>query len=398
MFDTDGNITTLRQYGSKGFPLYPEDENSIKIGGLDALYDVIQTSDGNYMCVGHSNSYDNDLGPMDETQYWAAWFLKIDTEGKKISSKKISHDIDGLSDYIHHMYKIIETEDGDFIGLGDIYGETGSFWIFRTDGVDNTKKMWSKTYSTNEFLIVSSMAKKDENTYVVCGWIEGGTGDVSESVKGGVDIWVFEIDAKTGKMGRQKVFGGAGSDAPKDIIALKNGNVLLAGISNSKDGDSFGGFGSQDFWLLELDNNLDTLLTHKIGGSAYEDLTGVAESQDGTAFFIVGSSESNDVFVNKNQGYLDIFVTKIIANSTLSVKNINSKENNIFCTPNPSNGKFNIINAENKTVYITDVTGRKIYKSFVKEDYKNINLQNFPKGIYFLNIKNENKTIKIIVN
>lgn len=399
IFDTDGNIVKIKQYGGAKILMNFDDGTFDYVGGEDGLYNIIPTSDGNFMCVGHSSSYANDLGPFDDTQYWAGWFLKIDPNGKKMSSKKISASQDSIWKYLHYIYDIVETDEGDFIGIGEIYSEAPQFWVFRTDGLDNANKVWSKIYTSNNYEVPTAITRKDKETYLATGWIKASTGDVSEVEHGGADTWLFELDAKTGNQGLQRVFGGTGGDMPKDIIPLKNGNILLAGSSNSVDDDAFGGFGSADFWLLELDKNLDTLRMHKIGGTGFDDLAGVAESSDGKSFFIVGSTESNDFFVHDNKGYSDMWVGKIMADPTLDIPEVIESKISITCCPNPSTGIFNISNAKGYNINITDISGKKVYEVSIETQNITLDITNLGKGTYFLNCTNKNiQSTKIIIN
>ncbi len=81
-FDKDGEISKIKQFGSKSWTATLEDGTEFQIGGSEGLYSVIETSDGNYMAVGYSNSTDGDLVPLDDTQFWTGWFLKFDPNGK----------------------------------------------------------------------------------------------------------------------------------------------------------------------------------------------------------------------------------------------------------------------------------------------------------------------------
>ncbi len=87
------------------------------------------------------------------------------------------------------------------------------------------------------------------------------------------------------------------------------------------------------------------------------------------------------------------------------VSDINNIENQISIYPNPSNGIFTINNEQltnnNGQLTITDITGKiiKQYTITCTERSQSVNLENQPKGIYFLTIKTEKGiyTEKIII-
>jgi len=73
---------------------------------------------------------------------------------------------------------------------------------------------------------------------------------------------------------------------------------------------------------------------------------------------------------------------------------------NLSIYPNPGNGVFNIElpNGLNKTIEITDVSGRTILTENTMQDLIGINISAFSNGIYYLKIKSDHKTevLKVI--
>jgi hypothetical protein len=77
----------------------------------DYAYDVIITSDGNYLIAGHTGSNDGDISSNAGLN--DAWILKVDTDGNLLSEKTygtIGHE---------YAYKIQETSDGGFVFFGE---------------------------------------------------------------------------------------------------------------------------------------------------------------------------------------------------------------------------------------------------------------------------------------
>lgn len=403
ILDKDGNIMRIKQYGSKSWQDTTSLGDTVHIGGRDRLNAVIKTKDGNYMAVGFSNSTDGDL-TFDEDQYYASWFLKFDGNGKKISSQKFSGGFTPIEQYSFELIDLVQADDGDFVALGQItapYNLDGTpYWIVKTSGLENNKKVWETKYSSASVLEYPYAIQKYGDGYVVTGRIAGETGgDVSVPGFGGfTDTWVFTTD-KDGEMLNQNVFGGSFGDVPRDCIVRKNGNIVIAGRTSSEDFFAPGGNGSTDFWLLELDSKLDTLQMHKFGGSGADGLSCIKESKDGKAFYLAGISQAdtgNSGYIPGNTGGDDIWVGKIAADPTLYVEEIEN-ESNIKCIPTNDHGVFNLINANNKNIEIYDMLGKKVTAKRIQSDDTKLDISNVNAGIYILNFDDNTPALKLIV-
>ncbi len=72
-----------------------------------------------------------------------------------------------------------------------------------------------------------------------------------------------------------------------------------------------------------------------------------------------------------------------------------SAENNITVYPNPSAGRFEINSTKNRIESITvfNVIGEEVYQSVISNLHSTLDLTSFTKGIYFVRIVDENKTV-----
>jgi beta-galactosidase len=67
-------------------------------------------------------------------------------------------------------------------------------------------------------------------------------------------------------------------------------------------------------------------------------------------------------------------------------------ESNIFLYPNPSkNGIFNLINCENKTIFVYDSEGKNVYNSFIHNDSQVLDLSSLSKGVFIVKLKSAKK-------
>jgi len=136
------------------------------------------------------------------------------------------------------------------------------------------------------------------------------TGDVGAS-KGGEDTWVMQINAATGALDWQKVFGGVNNDVAKAAIKQINGNIVIAGYTYSNNsGDVEANHGAGDFWILGLNSNGSLAWKKALGGDNEELAYSVAESTDG--FAVAGATMSkNSGDVGAGYGNSDVWIVKL---------------------------------------------------------------------------------------
>ncbi len=163
------------------------------------------------------------------------------------------------------------------------------------------------------------------------------------------------------------------------------GNLLITGYTNSFDDDAFGGYGGTDFWLLELDSNLDTLRTHKFGGTGEDYASAAVEASDQNSFYVVGYTNSTDYFVNEMKGEADIWIGKIAQDKTLDIQETPQKSN-LYIYPNPTTGNVFINGASGKTVSINNILGMEVYKAEIINNNFKIQLSSLQNGVYTVNV------------
>ena len=370
------------------------------------LRTIIKTSDGNFVLCGNSNSTDGDLGTFDETQYWSGWLLKIDSNAKLLQSAKVSYEIPETWEYLMKITDIKEADDGNIVALGEVYNINSYFWwVVKIDTNNFKNKIWSETYTSESFVEYGvGITKNQDGNFTVTGYITNNGGDQNQTPHGAADIWVFTVNDEDGSMGIGNVFGGSAGDFPTEIMTLKNGNILIGGSSGSIDGDVVSnGYGVNDFWILELDQRLDTLITYRFGGTLFDKISGMTESKNGNAFYVAGITESNDPenfgYVHDNNGLTDIWIGKIAADPTLEVENAMFQETNVNFFQTQETGVFIIQNASGKKISIYDSMGREIKSIQISSDFEKVNISKNNAGLYIIDF-NDNITpsIKFIKN
>lgn len=126
-------------------------------------------------------------------------------------------------------------------------------------------------------------------------------------------------------------YGGSKEDALNFVLEMTNGDLLLCGYSESKDGDVWYGrtFCSREIWLMIVDTNGVIKKGKTFGGSNGSDLSGAFTSQDGS-IYLSGTTLANDYdFAHFQYNFLntDPWIAKLDSSLNLKwVKALSSNE------------------------------------------------------------------------
>jgi hypothetical protein len=200
---------------------------------------------------------------------------------------------------------------------------------------------WQKTYGGSGSDIAYAMKPTLDGGYIVVGSTESNDGDVSGN-HGGTDFWIVKLDA-TGAKIWQQTLGGSGTDVARGVVTTSDGGCVIAGYTNSPDGDvtgfhggtytyyeSVGGVNYEhtrymyDYWVIKLDRSGNIVWQKTLGGTGDDQANAITASSDG-GFIVAGSAgntsgyvggyESGDV--SGNRGEIDFWVVKLTNSGNL---------------------------------------------------------------------------------
>ena len=262
-------------------------EKALGGSGADLLSKVVPTRDGGYLLAGTSTSPKD--GDKAHPGYGREdyWVVKLNADGSEQWQKTLG----GLGS--DRLVTALELPEGGFLLAGASSSpkseikEEGSYgasdyWIVKLSGKGSVE--WETTLG-GRFVDrpIAAAAVEGQGIYVL-GYSNSGRGGrkLSEGFGEG-DFWLVHLDGK-GTLLWEKNYGGERDDRPTAMIALREGGLLLGGISNSP-GSGNKQAGNQkgtDFWLLTLkgDGTILRESTHNIG--KYDVLTSLVENRDGT--------------------------------------------------------------------------------------------------------------------
>jgi len=255
--DVSGNIQWQKCFGGSKW----ETASSIQ-----------QTTDGGFIFVGSSESNDGDVSGNHGD--YDAWVVKIDSAGNLEWQKCLGgSDGDGA-------FSVQQTITGEFIVAGNSFSNDGDatfnhfdgngnhtsdYWIVKLDPAGNI--IWQRSLGGSESDYPKSIQQTFDGGFIVAGYSESNDGDVSGNPDG-EDYWIVKLSSD-GNIEWQKCLGGDYSDIAFSIEPSTDGGFVVAGASDSKDGNVIGNHGFYDFWIVKLSCNVSQFFYSDQDGDGY---------------------------------------------------------------------------------------------------------------------------------
>ncbi|MFZ5951771.1 MAG: Ig domain-containing protein, partial [Candidatus Rifleibacteriota bacterium] len=293
---------------------------------------IIPVSGGGYLVVGHVSGANGTVTGTHGGGQNDVWIIRINDLGE-ISWQAI---YGGAAN--DEAYGVVQTDDNNFLVVGTtnsssgtLAAANGSYDSFAMKvSSTNGSIIWSKVYGgtgIDKFLAVSKMVLPEPGI-LVAGTTTSQDGDLSSA---GVhyypdrpDAWVARLDPANGNILWQKAYGGTYNDEAQALEIDGSGNIYIAGLSSSTDGDrasgavAGNGIGVSDVWVLKLDHtsiNFGNIVWQKsYGGSSSDQAHGMKVANNGV-IIVTGETASSEV-----SGYhsgTDLWMGKIGQDGTL---------------------------------------------------------------------------------
>ncbi len=333
------------------------------IGGNneDEAFSIIQSGDGGYVVAGYSYSDDGDIAKHHKsTDYNNSdyWIVKLDFAGNMQWQKSLGGSKDDIA------FSIIFTKDGGYAVAGYSYSNDGDvsgnhgdadFWVVKLDS--EGKIQWQKSLGGSKEEYAYSIVQTIDGGYVVAGYTDSNDGDVSGN-HGNADCWIVKLDSK-GDIKWQKTLGGSGDDYANSIIQTSDGGYIFAGWSYSNDGDVSGNHGESDYWIVKLDASGNIRWQKSPGGSGEDQAYCIIQTVD-SSYVIAGYTYSDDGDVKDNHGDSDYWIVKLDnAGNILWQKSLGgSGEDDAFSLVQSKQGNYIIAGYSNSSDgYVSDNHG-----------------------------------------
>lgn len=275
---------------------------------FDAAHALLQTSDGNLLIGASTESSNGDVTGNHGGEDF--WLIKVDTMGTLLWQKTLG----GTATDICNA--VTETTDGYIAAGSttsnncDVTRNCGAmdYWIVKTDLSGSL--VWQKSFGGTSNESAFSALTNPAGNVMISGYTSSNDSDISEN-HGSSEFWMLELDA-LGNQVNQATFGGSNSDLSFSIVNADADGYLLAGTSTSNDFDLLNAqvHGGEDCWLMKTDLTGNVIWSRTYGGSGSDRALSVLQTSDG-GYIMAGYSQSNNGQVSGNHGGNDMWVAKL---------------------------------------------------------------------------------------
>ncbi len=321
--DADGTITSTNNgFGDGLIVKFDENGNQIwdnQVGGssFDQFFSVLETSDGGFVAVGSSQSYQDGTLTSPNNGGTDGLVVKFDENGNQI------WDYQAGGSSSEFFFSVLETSDGGIVAVGssqsDADGTLTSDNNGDSDGLivkfdENGNQLWDKQiggWSTETF---NSVVETSDNGLIAVGSSKSTiSGNLTSDNNGDNDGLIVKFDEAGNKVWDKQV-GGSFSDNFNSVIETSDRGLVAEGYSGSNGDGTLTSInnGGNDGLIVKFDEDGNQLWDKQIGGSDLDNFSSVIETRD-EGLVAVGYSKSNGdgTLTSINNGATDGLVVKL---------------------------------------------------------------------------------------
>ncbi|CAN5447107.1 hypothetical protein BH11BAC1_BH11BAC1_03350 [soil metagenome] len=338
----------------------------------DAFY-VTQTSDSGYLVAGTSRYINN---------WYSLYLVKLDSSGNFMWSKMYNTDPYKSKCFVS---RVLQTQDGGYIlnGSSNALGQPlTDVMLLKLDSAGNI--LWQKVYEGNDSEFGNDIYEDGNTGFIICGQT------ASTSASGYYDAMLMKTDLN-GNLLWTKAYGVNDSDEVfNSMLHTPDDKIVLTGYSYINSA------GESDVYLFETSKEIDSMECNiKFPNFLVDTISLIAMTVNYSVPCTITQS-------NLSFGVDSGFNESLICSQVLGVSE-NNLQGDFDIYPNPSNGILNVYQHamnENYKLEIYNAPGEKFYSGDIHFGNNNIDLNNFPGGVYLLVISSGSETIfrKLVIS
>lgn len=394
IIDRDGNLIILGATNSKNIlglsslgsldliliRMNPSGEvlNTYTYGGtkFEEPASVLQKPNGNYIITG--TTYSSDGAVLSNSGQADVWLFEINTSGSVLWSQTLGGNDDEFAVTTELM------DDGTLITVAntstyenDYIENHGDIDIVLYHASAYGQLLWKELYGGSLADYAADIEVLANGNLLVAGNTFSSNGNIPNNA-GGSDAILMEV-SQTGKLIWSKTYGSSGNERIADLEAKGDGYILF-GSTNSDLLSSSAGFGSQDFWMYEINSDMEPVHEYLFGASGFDEGVTFELQADGSVL-MGGESNSNDGVIAMNLGKNDGWLLKVN-------RNLNGDLSKASVHPNPSKGIVYVNELdEGAELNLTSIQGTPIPNLITPYGTSRvIDLNNQPAGVYILQV------------
>jgi hypothetical protein len=317
--------------------------------------EICKTMDGGYIINGFGTSIDGDMFNNTHGTSPDYWVVKIDSIGAIQWQRALGGYISDWGISIH------QCADGSYIAGGsaggpdhDITCSQGGYdnWIVYLDSSGNIQNQVCLGGSGYETL--GKMYFTNDGGYLVTGSTTSNDGNVSGS-HGMSDVWLAKSDS-AGIIQWQSCMGGLLNEQSYSMDLTSDNGIIIAGWTNSND-SIISSHGNHDFYVAKTDSIGNFQWQIALGGSGVEEANAVIQARDG-GYLVAGYSDSFNGDVTGNHGARDFWVVKLAPLGLIVPQENQITQFASWFRENILNLKFFSSKSEKASLKLFDSTGR----------------------------------------
>lgn len=389
LIDTNGNKIWDKTFGGSNY---------------DDFAKIIQLTSGDYIVTGVSGSPIS--GEKTVANYGAKdfWAVKIDSLGNKLWDKVYGGTGQEISSSGNNNgFSLLAETGGNFVIVGatnsPVSGDISDtsrggldIWIIKCDSAGN--KIWDKRYGGSGSDVCGHVVKTNDNGYIICGGTDSPiSGEVSDSSRGGDDVWLIKIDSVGNKLW-DKRYGGNNGDGGIWIEIAPDGGYWVNSTTDSDSSFEISepNYGIADYWIFKIDSTGNKIWDKRFGGPGYDNASNFVIMPD-TSIFLFGYADSGTTAIKTDagKGGYDFWIVHFkYGYNTVSVNELTIQNNLITVYPNPAQDIINITSSQNFSAsqfLLYDAMGRISIRKQVSSIKTEINVKHLLQGIYFYEVR-----------
>jgi hypothetical protein len=228
--------------------------------GYDCGYSVIQTSGGDYIMAGYTESSGADSKDI--------YIVKTNHQGDTIWTRTL-----GAGEW-DEAYAVRQTTDGNYIVVGytQSFG-AGSRDVYLIKINPDGDTLWTRTFGGDDWEEGRSVQQTRDNGYII-------TGSTVSYGAGEWDVYLIKTDS-LGDTLWTRTFGGEKYDIGMSVQQTSDGGFIIAGLTHSF------GAGEGDLYMIKTDSLGDSLWSKTLGDTGSEGINSI-QLTSGNGYIMAG--------------------------------------------------------------------------------------------------------------